>query len=173
MRKISIAVLGVLLAGCLASVAWAQGDRGTSNITLRGKTVSVDYGVPSLHGRTTDEMLGKLPAGGFWRMGNNTSTTFKTDTELAFGDVKVPAGVYSIWMQKEDDGSWKLVFNKQHGQWGTDHDKSQDFATVPMEGAKAAESLDQLKITLSKAGGSGTLKVQWGTLEESASFKAA
>ncbi len=173
MRKIAIAVLGVLLAGCLASVAWAQGDRGTSSITLKGKTVSVDYGQPSLHGRTTDEMLGKLPAGGFWRMGNNTSTTFKTDIELAFGDVKVPAGVYSIWMQKGDDGSWKLVFNKQHGQWGTDHDKSQDFASVPMTGATGGESVDLVTITLSKSGGSGTLKVQWGSLEESASFKAA
>ncbi len=173
MRKIAIAVLGVLLTGCLATVAWAQGDRGTSSITVKGKAVSVDYGRPSLKGRSTDDLLGQLPAGGFWRLGNNTSTTFKTDANLNFGGVDVPAGEYSIWMQKQDDGSWKLVFNKQHGQWGTQHDKSQDFASVPMEGSKAPESVDLVTITLSKMGGGGSLKVQWGTLVESASFKGA
>ncbi len=173
MRKIAIAALGVLLAGCMASVAWAQGDRGSATVTLRGKTVSVDYGRPSLKGRSTDDLLGQLPAGGFWRLGNNTSTTFKTDVNLKFGDVEVPAGEYSIWMQKVEDGGWKLVFNKQHGQWGTQHDKAQDFASVPMEGSKGADSVDLVTITLSKMGGGATLKVQWGTLVQSASFKAA
>jgi len=173
MRKLAIGLLSVLMVGCFAAAALAQaGPRGTSTLTLKGKTVSVEYGRPSLRGRTTDEMLGQLPTGGFWRMGSNGSTTFKTEIDLAFGDVTVPAGEYSIWMQKAADNSWKLVFNKQHGQWGTQHDESQDFASVPLTQSKPAESVEMVTLTLSKANGGGTLTIQWGTLEAAASFKA-
>ena len=105
-------------------------------------------------------------------MGSNTSTTFKTEVDLAFGDVTVPAGEYSMWMQRQDDNSWKLVFNKQHGQWGTKHDASQDFASVPLKESKAANPVEMVTLTLSKKGGGGTLTIEWGTLEAAASFKA-
>jgi hypothetical protein len=105
-------------------------------------------------------------------MGSNKSTTFKTEIDLDFGGVTVPAGEYSLWMQRQDDNSWKLVFNKQHSQWGTEHDASQDFASVPLKESKAAEPVEMVTITLSKASGGGTLTIEWGTLKASASFKA-
>jgi hypothetical protein len=173
MKKFTIGLLIVLMVGCFAALAFAQGaGRGTSTLTLKGKTVSVEYGRPALKGRTTDEMLGKLPAGGFWRMGSNTSTTFKTEIDLAFGDVTIPAGEYSLWMQRQADNSWKLVFNKQHGQWGTQHDASQDFASAPLMESKAANPVEMVTITLAKADGGGTIEIEWGTLEVTASFKA-
>jgi len=172
MKKLAIGVWSVLMVVSFAAAALAQaGPRGTSNVQIEGKTVSVEYGRPSLRGRTTDDMLGKLPAGGFWRMGSNNSTTFKTDVDLAFGDVTVPAGEYSIWMQRQEDNSWKLVFNKQHGQWGTQHDPSQDFASVPLKTSQPAKSVETVTLTLRKAGNGGTLTVQWGTLEAVASFQ--
>ena len=80
MNKLGIAVMSVMVLACLAIVARAQGhDQGTSELALKGKTVSVDYGQPALNGRTTDELLGRLKPGGLWRLGANTSTTFKTD----------------------------------------------------------------------------------------------
>ena len=173
MKKLAIAVLSLSMVACFAAVALAQaGPRGTSSVTIKGKTVSVEYGRPSLRGRTTDELLGKLPAGSFWRLGSNTSTTFKTDLDLAFGDVTVPAGEYSIWMQRQSDGSWKLVFNKEHGQWGTKHDAAQDFASAPMTSKVASAPVEMVTITLRKEAGGGTLTVEWGTLEATASFKA-
>ncbi len=173
MKKMAMGMLCLSMVACFAAVALAQaGPRGTSSVTIKGKTVSVEYGRPSLRGRTTDELLGKLPAGSFWRLGSNTSTTFKTDLDLAFGDVTVPAGEYSIWMQRQSDGSWKLVFNKEHGQWGTKHDAAQDFASTPMTSKTASTPVEMVTITLRKAGGGGTLTVEWGTLEATASFKA-
>ncbi len=173
MKKLSTGLMSLLMLVCFAAAALAQaGPRGTSTITLKGKTVSVEYGRPSLRGRTTDALLGQLPAGGFWRMGSNKSTTFKTDIDLAFGDVTVPAGEYSLWMQKQSDASWKLVFNKQHGQWGTQHDASQDLASVPLNATQAAAPVEMVTITLRKAAGGGTITIQWGTLEATASFMA-
>jgi hypothetical protein len=176
MKKFAMGILSVLMLACFAAVALAQRNpRGTSSLTINGKTVSVDYGRPALHGRTIDDpsLLGRLPAGGFWRMGDNTSTTFKTEVDLGFGGVTVPAGEYSLWMQRQEDKSWKLFFNKQHGQWGTQHDASQDLASTPMEVSKVEKPVEMVTLTLSKAdGGGGTLTVQWGTLETTASFKA-
>ncbi len=173
MKKLALGMLSVLMVACFAAVAMAQGNpRGTSTITLKGKTVSVEYGRPSLKGRTTDELLGKLKPGAAWRLGADTSTTFKSAVDLAFGDVTVPAGEYSIWMERESDNSWKLVFNKKHGQWGTQHDASQDFASVPLVESTPAAPAEMVTLTLTKAEGGGTLVIQWGTLEATASFKA-
>jgi hypothetical protein len=174
MKKLGIAVLSVLMVACFAAVAMAQGNpRGTSTITLNGKTVSVEYGRPSLKGRTTDDLLGRLKPGALWRLGADTSTTFKTGIDLAFGDVTIPAGEYSIWMQRQEDNSWKLLFDKQHGQWGEPApDASQCFASAPLKESKPAKSVEMVTLTLSKAGGGGTLTIQWGTLEVAASFKA-
>jgi len=172
MRKFAIAVLGVLMVACFAAVALAEGARGTSTVTIKGKTVSVDYGQPSLKGRTTEEMLGKLKPGAAWRLGSDTATSLKTGTDLAFGDLTVPAGEYSLFMQRQDDNSWKLVFNKQHGQWGTEHDASQDLGSTPLKESKSAKSVETLTLTLSKSAGGGTLTIQWGTLEVATSFKA-
>jgi len=169
-----MALLSVLMVACFAAVALAQGNpRGTSTITLNGKTITVEYGRPSLHGRTTSDLLGKLPSEGFWRLGADTSTTFNTGTNLDFAAAMVPAGEYSVWLQRAVNGnSWNLVFNKQHGQWGTQHDSSQDFVFVPLKQSKAAQSVETLTLTLRKVGGGGTITIQWGTLEVAASFKA-
>jgi hypothetical protein len=174
MRKISKTLLCVLMLACCASVVFAQHNpRGTSTLTIKGKTVSVEYGRPSLKGRTTDQLLGGLKPGGVWRLGADTSTTFKTGIDLAFGDVTIPAGVYSIWMQLQEDKSWKLLFDKKSGQWGEPTpDPAECFAAVPLTVSKPAASVEMVTLTLSKASGGGTLTIQWGTLEAAASFKA-
>lgn len=174
MRKSLVALQAVLMMACCALAGWGQGNpRGASAITINGHAVSVEYGRPSLKGRTTDELLGRLKAGDAWRLGADTSTTFKTETALAFGSVTVPAGEYSIWMQREADNSWKLIFNKQHGQWGTQHDSAQDFASAPLKEGSASAPVETLTITLRQLGASGgELKIRWGTLEVSTRFKA-
>jgi hypothetical protein len=174
MRKFAIGVLSVLMVACFAAVALAQGNpRGTSTLTLKGKTVSVEYGRPSLKGRTTDALLGGLKAGGLWRIGADKSTTFKTAGDLAFGDVTIPAGEYSIWMQRQEDNSWKLLFDQKHGQWGAPApDASEAFASVPLSATNATAPVEMVTITLHKAGGGGELVIEWGTLKASATFKA-
>jgi hypothetical protein len=174
MKRLAMALLSVLMVACFAAMALAQGNpRGTSTLTIKGKTVSVEYGRPSLKGRTTEELLGRLKAGGVWRLGADTSTTFKTDIDLAFGDVTIPAGEYSIWMQRQKDNSWKLLFDKKHGQWGEPApDPAECFASVPLTESKPAASVEMVTLTLSKAAGGGTLEFEWGGLQVAAKFKA-
>ncbi|MGA3327847.1 MAG: DUF2911 domain-containing protein [Terriglobia bacterium] len=177
MKKFAIGLLSALMVACLAAVAFAQhharNPRATSTLTLKGKTVSVEYGQPSLKGQTIEQRLGALKPGDLWRMGADTSTTFKTETDLAFGDVTIPAGEYSIWMQQQEDKTWKLLFDKKHGQWGAPAPPaSEAFASAPLKDTQAASSVDLVTIKLAKTGKGGTITIQWGTLEETASFKA-
>jgi hypothetical protein len=151
----------------------AQGNaRDTAKLMLKGQAVTVEYGRPSLKGRSVEQMLEKVPAGGVWRLGADKSTTFSTGSDLIFGAVAVPKGEYSLWARKEAGGTWKLVFNKQTGQWGTEHDAAQDLAAVALTTGKAAPPAEQVTIGLAQAGAGATISIAWGDLKLSTDFKA-
>ena len=172
-RLLPLAFSVTVAATCFAVSTFAQGGaRGASKLTLHGTTVSVEYGRPALKGRSVNDLLSKLGTGDFWRLGANKSTTFKTTGSLTFGDVKIPAGEYSLWAKKEANDKWSLVFNKQHGQWGTNHDASQDLVAVPLKEEKPSEPAEQVAIQLAKAGDGGQINIQWGDMELSTDFKA-
>ena len=172
MKRMFLGVLSAVVFALVVVSAYAANPRGTAKLTLNGKTVTVEYGKPSLNGRNVEDLLGQLPAGEVWRMGADTSTTFTTSGDLKFGDVAIPKGVYSIWARKESDGGWKLVFNKKHGQWGTDHDAAQDFAAVPLSVEKqgAGKPAEKVEISMEHEKGAGEFSVEWGTMELTATF---
>lgn len=173
MKRFAIAVLTLGVLTTLTGVGLSQGNpRGLTSVKLGGQSVSVDYGRPSLHGKTIEQEIGRLQSGGFWRLGADSSTTFKSSTALKFGDTTIPAGTYSIWAQKEGENSWKLVFNKQHGQWGTDHDPSKDFASVPFHERKTSSSVQEMVLRLEHRGSGGLFLVHWGDMELTTPFTA-
>ena len=64
-----------------------------------------------------------------------------------------------------------LVFNKQTGQWGTQHDAAQDLYSAPLSRGKASDSAERVTVGLAKADGGGVLNIHWGDLKLSAKFK--
>jgi hypothetical protein len=173
MKRLLIAVLAMACIVAVAESALAQRNpRGkTEIIFVGGKGVSVEYGRPSLKGRSVADLLGQLGEGDFWRLGADKSTTFSTAADLQFGGVTVPKGEYSLWAQRGADKAWKLVFNKQHGQWGTQHDASQDLVSVPLMQTKASSSAEMVTITLTGKGTPGAIAIQWGDMTLTANFK--
>jgi len=172
MKRFLIAVLAMAVFGVVAENGFGQRNpRETAKISVGSKTISVEYGRPSLKGRSADDLLQQLKPGDFWRLGADKSTTFSTAADLQFADVTVPNGQYSLWAEREADNSWKLVFNKQHGQWGTQHDASQDLASVPLKEIKASKSVEMVTINLTMVGTGGVIAIQWGDMELTASFK--
>jgi len=173
MKRLLIGALAMGLLVVTAESGLAQRNpRATSKISVGGKTVSVEYGRPSLNGRTVSDLLGQLKPGDFWRLGADKSTTFSTSTDLQFGDVTVPSGEYSLWVERGEDNSWKLVFNKQHGQWGTEHDASQDLVSASLQETDASSSEELVTIGLTKSGAGGVIAIQWGNMKLTASFAA-
>jgi hypothetical protein len=180
MKRLFIVVLAAGIIVTRAEYALAQSNpRGVAKMTVGSESISVEYGRPSLKGRTLDDLLLQLKPpdahslyGDFWRLGADKSTTFSTTGDLQFEDVIIPKGQYSIWAVREADIFWDLVFNKQHGQWGTQHDASQDFASVPLTETEASNSAEMVTISLIKKGiHGGVIIIQWGDLKLATDFK--
>ena len=166
----SLWIMSVIIAS--TGIACAQRNpRETAKLELKGQTVSVEYGRPSLKGCTAQQLLGQLGQGDVWRLGADKSTTFTAGADLLFGELAVPKGEYSLFARKEA-GGWNLVFNKQHGQWGTEHDAKQDLGSTPLKESKGAKSEEMVTINLAKEGDGGSIAIQWGDQVLTASFKA-
>lgn len=174
MKRLLMASLGMAVLLAVVLPLQAANARGKTEISLNGKNVSIDYGRPSLHGRTIQEMLAmKSPTSPFWRLGADSSTTFVTGVPLTFGEKTVPAGTYSLWAEKLPGNKWDLVFNTQHGQWGTSHNAKLDLVKVPLHEEKVSDSADLVTIKLARHGADGGhFSVQWGDLLLAANFKA-
>jgi len=102
-----------------------------------------------------------VPYGKVWRTGANSATSLTTDTDLVIGGTAVPAGKYTLYTLPGET-AWKLIINKQTGQWGTQYDEKQDLARVDMQVGKTSAPVEQFTISLDKSGAdSATLKLEW------------
>lgn len=164
MRNVSKFLFVVLLT---TGLALAQGSQkapasppGTaSNAFADGKKVTIEYSRPYAKGRKI--MGGLVPYGKVWRTGANSATTLTTDTDLMIGETTVPAGKYTLYTVP-DESSWKLIINKETGQWGTKYDEKQDLARVDMQVAQISGPVEQFTIAFDKVGGDGAkLKLVW------------
>ena len=133
---------------------------GTASVKFDdGRTVTIEYSRPSMRGRQI--FGGLVPYGQVWRTGANAATSLKTDVDLTIGGASVPAGSYTLYTIPNQSG-WKLIINKQTGQWGTKYDQAQDLARVDMKVAKNASPTEQFTISFDKTGANAaTLKLDW------------
>ena len=144
--------------------------RDTVHATIAGARLMVDYGRPHVRGRKI--FGGIVPFGEVWRTGANAATQFSTDRPLIFGRDTLAAGTYTLWTQPTATGV-SLIFNRQTGQWGTEHDPAQDILTVPMERLKASQPTEVFTIRIEPAGGSeGLLVFEWAEVRWEARFRA-
>jgi hypothetical protein len=132
--------------------------------SIGGATIAIEYGRPSMKGR---KIFGGLePYGKVWRTGADEATMLETDKTLEIGGVAVPAGKYSLytWI---DEKAWKLIVNKQVGQWGTQYDQSMDLARIDMTKRTLQTPVEQLTISIDPQKSGGLLKIAWETTEVS------
>src|SRR2546426_8349896 len=107
MKRLFTLAMGLIVTACLSAAAFAQGNpRGKAELELGGKKVSVEYGRPSLKGRSVKEMLDQLNPGEVWRLGADKSTTFMTTGGLVFGDVTIPKRSEERRVGKECRSRW-------------------------------------------------------------------
>ena len=130
----------------------------TASATLNGKAISIAYSQPSMRARKI--MGGLVPYGQVWRTGANSSTTLTTDVDLMIGDVRVPKGKYSIY-SLPSDGTWKLIINKQTGQWGTEYHQEQDLARVDMKKESLSTPLETFVISFEPQTDPKQITFQW------------
>jgi hypothetical protein len=169
------AVAFALLAALVvpASLAARQEKRSSPHETVKasidGASVTVTYGRPTMKGRKI--FGGLVPYGQVWRTGADEATILETDKALMFGPIHVNPGRISLY-SLVDEKTWKLVLNRQVGQWGTEYNQGQDIARLDMRTEKLAKPVEQLTISIEKnpAGKGGLLIVQWESMKAMMAF---
>ncbi len=145
--------------------------RDSVEITVDGKKISINYGRPSARGRKI--MGGVVPYGQVWRTGANEATTFVTQADLELGGMEIPKGAYTIYTLPSET-QWKLIINKQVGQWGTVYDAQQDLARINLEKKQLTHPVEKLTFSLDHgANGSGVLRIEWAYASLSVPFKVS
>ncbi len=168
--KLRASVFAIMAVAAILPMASAQMSNGKqakplpsppakATVHLTAGDVSITYNMPSMRGR---EIFGGLvPYGKVWRTGANPATTLKTSATLKVGTATVPAGTYTLYTLPSED-TWKLIINKQTGQWGTKYDQAQDLARVDMEKTALPDPQEQMTISFENTHGNQTqLHIRW------------
>jgi len=159
----SLSMTGLLLFIALNSCAQKdKSKRPSPPVTVTqmvGKTtISINYGQPSVKGRTIGVDLEPLPDK-VWRAGANEATVFETDKDILVEGKLLPKGKYGFFILQQGGRSWNLIFNKTWDQWGTRYNEADDLFRVPVRGSKPAEFAEKLTYKISA---DGIVSLLWG-----------
>ncbi len=164
MRTVISAVALFLIPAILSGELPAQerkilSPRDSVFLALDTSIISVNYGRPSMRGR---KIMGDLvPWNKVWRTGANQATHLRTNFDMTFGGVPVPRGLYTLWTLPSQSG-WKVILNKQTGQWGTNYDERMDLARFDAAPKNRPSPVETLTVALESTGKtSGLLKLMW------------
>lgn len=176
----------LFLLAALATVAGAQqpaytaapSTRATAVVSLGGPrgstlapaTIRIEYGQPHLRGRKL-HTAGLVPLDTVWRLGANAATEFETGVDLTIGGQAVPRGKYTLFALPTASG-WKLIVNKNTGQWGTDYKAEHDLVRIDLTRRALTEPVESFTMWLVPKQGTATgdLRFAWGTSELSTTW---
>jgi hypothetical protein len=180
---------------------WTKGERpaftlGRENY-VGGRWIEILYGRPLQRGRDlfgsgpnygkalNDVGSANLPAPPVWRAGANVATRLNSEVALTFGDRKVPAGNYTLFIDVVGPAEWTLIVSSWPAQlkfdpkdkaalWGAyGYTPDKDVARVPMKVETLGFGVEQLTWSfLDMTNDSGRLALLWGRTMASAAFKA-
>lgn len=140
----------------------------THEFVVDGATITISYGRPTMRGR---KIFGALvPYNKVWMPGADEATVFETNAALQIGDVKLPAGRYSLYTMPSDK-QWTLIINKKTGQWHTLYVPGEDIAKVPMTAEQLPAPVEQLTISaVPRPPRGGAIRLEWENTRFSVPF---
>ena len=126
--------------------------------------ITIKYGAPSVRGRQIFGDAGLLSTDWtypVWRAGANAATTLITGADLDIGGIYVSAGTYSLYVLVTNPENWKLIVNKQTGQRGHIYTARMDLGRVDMQMDRPNAPVEKLRYTITTAGNTGTIQLEW------------
>jgi hypothetical protein len=167
----TILLLWVILASEVVAQQPIQVPRDSTVAVIAGKRISISYGRPSIHGR---KIMGDyVQYNKVWRTGAGMATQLNTDADLELGGMEIPKGSYSLYTFPTES-QWKLIINKQFGQWGTVYNSQQDLARIVLDKRTLANTVEKLTFGIERgSNGSGILKIEWEHTSLSIPFRVS
>lgn len=137
-----------------------------ASATVDGKNITITYSSPRVRGRegkifTKDGLISHNPHYPVWRAGANSATTLETDADLTIGDLQVPKGKYTLFVDISDPDQWTLIVNKQTGEWGLAYNAAYDLGKTKMEMSKPPAMVEDLKWEIHLDGNKGSITLTW------------
>lgn len=123
-----------------------------------GATITIEYGQPSVKGRTIGKDLEPME-GKVWRTGANEATTFETDQDVTIDGMELPAGKYALFTLFEGEDV-TVIFNKTSEQWGAfKYEMEDDQLRIQTKVIEAGTPSEKLNFTISPE---GVVNLLWG-----------
>jgi hypothetical protein len=154
-------IAGLLIVGAAVAVAQSPviSPRDSARMTFNGHRVSITFGKPAVRGRRI--FGGVVPFYKVWRTGDREATILRTDLDLEVEGAIIPRGAYSVYTIPAED-RWKLIINKQVGQWGTVYDPRLDLARIDLVPRPLKVPAESLAFRFEKTGSeTGVLRLEW------------
>jgi hypothetical protein len=168
MKRLLICCTGLLATATLfAQQGPPASPPAKATGTTGGASISIAYASPGVKGRaghifTKDGLISHNPHYPVWRAGANSATTLQTDGDLQIGNLTVPKGAYTLFVDISDPDNWVFIVNKKTGEWGLAYDGTQDLGKVKMQMSTPPSMVENLKYTITdQGGGKGTLTLSW------------
>jgi len=141
-----------LVCFLIASVSCAQkSPRLQAKGTVNGANIVIDYGAPSVKGRTIWGGLEKY--GAVWRAGANENTTVTFDKDVKVNGKDLPAGKYGFFIIPNETGEWVVIFSKKNDAWGAfSYAESDDALRLMVQPETLSEVQEQLMYAVDNSG---------------------
>lgn len=139
----------------------------TASATIGGQLVTIAYSSPRVKGREgqifnqgglIQRSHKQYPV---WRAGANAATRLTTQGDLKIGDISVPKGEYTLFVDISNPDQWTLIVSKKTGEWGLAYDSSADLGRTKMEMSKPPQMVEDLTWSIESQGNHGTIKLAW------------
>jgi hypothetical protein len=182
LKSTLVIAVAILCASPLMAQQKRVSPHETISAVVDGNRVTVIYGRPYTKDPKTSEnrkIWGALvPYGMIWRTGADEATLLITQKPIVMGETTIPAGAFTLWTLPNEDGTAKLVVNKQIGQWGATrgdlkeiYDESLDVARINVKKDALDKPVEQFTIAIQKnPSGGGVLKLMWESTQFSVPF---
>jgi hypothetical protein len=162
-------ILIILLIGFFGFKKYTKSSSPTSVVEYhqKGLDIEVTYSRPSKKNRVifgTEQDNALVPYGKVWRTGANEATLIKIDQEIVFAGKAVQPGTYSLWTIPEQS-SWKVILNKETGQWGTNYNDGQDFLKGEVPARTSTKTEELFKIYFEEKPNGADMILSWDQTE--------
>lgn len=136
----------------VASISYAQkSPRLEAKGAINGANIIIDYGAPSVKGRTIWGGLEKY--GQVWRAGANENTTVTIDKDVKVNGKDLAAGKYGFFIIPNESGDWVAIFSKKNDAWGAySYSESDDALRVMVKPQLDATVQEQLMYAVDNSG---------------------
>jgi Protein of unknown function (DUF2911) len=183
-NKLKSALVVALLVFCALPLMAQQkrvSPHETIGAVIDGNHVTIVYGRPYSKDPKSGEVRkiwgGLVPYGKVWRTGSDEATLLIAQKPIMIGETTIPAGAYTLFTLPAEDGSAKLMINKQVGQWGIgpgSYDETQNVAQIDLKKEALETPVDEFTMAVAKnPAGGGLIKLSWENTQYSAPFTVA